>query len=388
MKQPPQYGRFSLSLATALALGCVCLCSCREDAVVFHSNVFVTRGADLQNQEPRYRMIAAIADQPSGTWFFKLSGPIPNMEAMEAPWQAFLSSINFANAEPQWTLPEGWSTPGLENRPMPGGSAMRIANITTKDSDLSISVTSMPAGQQILPNVNRWRGQLGLKPISEAQMTAELSQLNNEQVKLKIFAANGPELTTRMGGRAPFAGKTSGKQSATKQPANNRPASGHPPIDAEAATNLSETKTTSPPIEFTAPADWTAGKTSAMVLGRWTRDTENGSVEILLLRMKPSDESWTKNVEAWAREVALKGDVNVAEVTESEQVAGRDARKVRLQGPPTDDATSRGVLAVMFADPNDDGFILKLSGNRAGVTDAEGAFQAILDSIHFQKNSG
>ncbi|MCP4891772.1 MAG: hypothetical protein GY904_34930, partial [Planctomycetaceae bacterium] len=217
-------------------------------------------------------------------------------------------------------------------------------------------------------------------------MTAELSQLNNEQVKLKIFAANGPELTTRMGGRAPFAGKMSGKQSATKQPANNRPASGHPPIDADAATNLSESKTTPAPLEFTAPADWTPGKTSAMVLGRWTRDTENGSAEILLLRMKPSDESWSKNVEAWAREVALEDDVNVAEVTESEQVAGGDARRVRLQGPPTDDATSRGVLAVMFADPNDEGFVLKLSGNQAGVADAEKTFQAILNSIHFRKN--
>lgn len=323
-------------------------------------------------------MVAAIADQPSGTWFFKLSGPIPNFKAIDQPWLAFLRSINFANGEPRWTLPEGWSTPGLEERAMPGGSAMRIANIATGDSDLSISVTSMPAGQQLLPNVNRWRGQLGLKPVTEGQMVAELSQLNNDQVKLKVFAASGPELTTRMGRGGPFAG-----QMATK-----RPPTGHPPVVPAAAANLGQTDSAESPIEFTAPADWTTGKTSAMVLGRWTKDTANGPTEILLLRMKPSEESWNQNVEAWAREVALDKDVNVAEVTESQKVAGSDGKKVRLLGPPTNDSTTRAVMAVMFANTDGDGFILKLSGDQAGVSDAETAFQAILDSIHFQENKG
>ena len=192
-------------MALLAMIACLVVTGCRDDSIAFHEYVPKTRGGDRQDQEPRFRMVTAIAEQSAWTWFFKLSGPIANLDEMHESWGQFLDSVRFQeNGEPTWTLPENWSTSGLEDRPMPGGASMRIANIATGDNDVAVSVTSMPGGQQVLPNVNRWRGQLGLQPINEIQLATNLSRTKNDEVEFRIFDARGPQLTTRMGG-APFA---------------------------------------------------------------------------------------------------------------------------------------------------------------------------------------
>ena len=367
-----QHARTLLSISTALC--CAMFAGCETSSITVHEGVPVTRKTQKKNTEPIYRMVAAIAEQPSGTWFFKLSGPIANVEELNAPWRKFLESIGFDNNEPIWDLPQGWNSKGLENRPMPGGSSMRIANIDTGDQEIALSVTSMPAGQQLLPNVNRWRGQLGLQPISQIDMASQLSDLETETLSYKVFETDGPELTTRMGGRPPFAGPRG------RQPQSVGP--GHPPIErADTSDKSPKTDDEETPLEFERPNGWIEGSTSSMVLARLSKDISGQPAEMLLLRMKPSEESWNNNIVAWTKEVGA----NAPSESESIKVAGIESRKIRIAGPAEEDSANRAVLAVMFASPSGDGFVLKLSGPDKAVESAEPDFQAFLDSIRFSK---
>ncbi len=67
---------------------------------------------------------------------------------------------------PEWKVPAGW-----EERPASGPRVATFAAKGESDGELEISVTSFHGSMGgPLANLNRWRGQLGLKGITEAQL--------------------------------------------------------------------------------------------------------------------------------------------------------------------------------------------------------------------------
>jgi len=43
--------------------------------------------------KPNFRMLAAVAEAPSGPWFFKLTGPAKTVGKWESGYQSFLDTI-------------------------------------------------------------------------------------------------------------------------------------------------------------------------------------------------------------------------------------------------------------------------------------------------------
>ncbi len=70
----------------------------------------------------------------------------------------------------QWQTPEGW-------QPL-APSALRLASFTVRGKEgkqLDIAISTFPGKTgDLLANINRWRGQIGLKP-AEAPLLAQLS---------------------------------------------------------------------------------------------------------------------------------------------------------------------------------------------------------------------
>ena len=139
--------------------------------------------APRQSAQPRDRMLAAIVPHESKAWFFKLLGSKAVVAAQVEPFHQFVKSVRFdegPDAAPKWQLPEGW-----RQRPS-RGNQMRYATIDIGSGDerLELSVTTLekPSSderQYVLDNVNRWRNQVGLPPIS-------LGQLSEHTVELKL----------------------------------------------------------------------------------------------------------------------------------------------------------------------------------------------------------
>lgn len=74
-----------------------------------------------------------------------------------------------ARGTPKWTVPETWTeAPGNE---------FSIAAFSVTDGSKSVKTTVSQAGGDLLQNLNRWRGQLGLEPWSAGEMAKGSKQL-------------------------------------------------------------------------------------------------------------------------------------------------------------------------------------------------------------------
>jgi hypothetical protein len=143
---------------------------------------------------------------PSGemSWFFKLTGPKEAIEPLEEAFMEFVKTVKLSggpDAEPTWTLPGGWQQ-------LPG-SQFRYATIRmpTMDSGKPPDITVSQAGGDVLSNINRWRGQLNLKPVSESGLaeTTEKLEIDGREATYVSLVGTG---SGGMGGApfAPFAG--------------------------------------------------------------------------------------------------------------------------------------------------------------------------------------
>lgn len=125
--------------------------------------------------EPTDRTLAAIVPTTPQGWFFKLTGPTGPVAAQEAAFKEFLASVKFADGKPQWTVPAGW-----EEKPASGLRFATLVIPTEGSPPLELTVMQLPnSGDDpvgyVLNNVNRWRGQMRLAPITAEQLGSETS---------------------------------------------------------------------------------------------------------------------------------------------------------------------------------------------------------------------
>jgi hypothetical protein len=88
--------------------------------------------------------------------------------------------------KPAWQVPSGWS----EVPPTQMLLAKFVINGKDGQADVTVSSFSGPAGGT-LPNVNRWRGQVGLEQISEMDLDKTVSSLDVPQGKAMLVDVNG-----------------------------------------------------------------------------------------------------------------------------------------------------------------------------------------------------
>jgi hypothetical protein len=139
------------------------------------------------------RILAAIQHRDGMAWFYKMTGDSALVTKEKPAFIGFLKSAMFASADmpaghpdisgagttapstlknasaggqPKWAVPVGW-------KEMPGGQflAAKFAIAGEDGGQASVNVsTSRGTGGGLAANVNRWRGQLGLQPVSDAEL--------------------------------------------------------------------------------------------------------------------------------------------------------------------------------------------------------------------------
>ncbi len=191
-------------LLTLLALP-LALTGCQREEEIVHyrvPRVESAPAAKIDKSEP-VRFLGAILPQKDDVWFLKLLGPEAAVTPLEEPFQNFVKSIRFpekGDAPITWDLPADWTQ-------IPG-NGLRYATIKIKSDaePLELSVTKLPGEAKeagsVLANVNRWRGQVGLDPIQDADLPKETKTLDVAGVKATLVNMVG-----KGGGQAmpPFA---------------------------------------------------------------------------------------------------------------------------------------------------------------------------------------
>lgn len=156
------------------------------------------------------RMLAAVIPHGEQAWFFKVTGPQAAVAEQVTAFQSLIQSIKFVDGRPQWKLPAGW-----RERP---GSGMRLATLElgSMDQPLELSVIrlgtmGMSDAAYVLSNVNRWRGQLQLPPITAEQLDAETQRVQLEGATATLVNLVG----ALQGGMGAAAGMPTGGGAAT-----------------------------------------------------------------------------------------------------------------------------------------------------------------------------
>lgn len=161
------------------------------------------------------RILAAIVPGPEQTWFFKVAAAPEEIQPHVDAFRQLIQSVRFegtAPARPEWKLPAGWR--------QQEGSGMRFATLRFggQDDPLELTVIPLPTPDgdprtYAVSNINRWREQIGLAP-----MTADALDAESESVAL----ASGTARVVDMVGQAVAPGAAPDQRSPNRRPAPRR----------------------------------------------------------------------------------------------------------------------------------------------------------------------
>ena len=309
-----------------------------------------------------HRMLAAIVPMEDQAWFFKLVGPIDDVEALTVPFRSFVESIDFPGnppGDPEWELPKEWT--------QTSGSGMRFATIRVpgKQKDIELTVIPLPiSGDQaayLVSNINRWRAdQLQLPPIRADELDEVTTQIDLRLVKATLIDFKGH---FRDGGmrNAPFAGRG--------MPPN------HPPTSAPAKPN------------FKAPSEWTPGDLFATRGGITLRydaafsvEQEDQKVEITVSRFPTVNA--LANVNRWRDQLGLKRLTTDQLEQERQQIPVGDGKGDYFQLISDNGDNSQAILAVIAQRPSGAWFF-KLMGDRELALQEKDRFEDFVTSVSF-----
>jgi len=140
----------------------------------------------------RQRLIVVMLTRGTMSWFFKITGDDELVSSQKGKFLGFLKSVSFVDDVPQpiadasaassasdnansiWAIPAGWQA-------VPPAQFL-VAEFSvpgTGGGKAEVNVAAMGGnGGGLLPNVNRWRGQIGLAALSDDDLSRVTQQMD------------------------------------------------------------------------------------------------------------------------------------------------------------------------------------------------------------------
>ena len=310
------------------------------------------------------RMLAAIVPHGKEAWFFKVTGPIPEVAKQTDAFKRLIQSVTFegADGKPQWKTPEGW-----EQRP---GSEMRFATLQIPSSgqplELAVSSLAVRDGedlqQYILMNVNRWRTQMQLPPITKEELPETTEQVELEGTTAVIADLEGL-FSGGMGMQAPFASR--------------RPESTPIQPSPEVASNS---------LTYNVPEGWKPGRSGGFRKAAFNVEGEGGKAEVTVIDLSREAGDLLSNVNRWRGEIGL-GPTTQSEADKEVQqidVGKAKGQLIHMVGP--EDAARRESTVAVIVPQEDKTWFIKLRGDTALVEQERQRFEQFARSIKFTQD--
>jgi hypothetical protein len=315
----------------------------------------ITRYQVPRTDEPSVRLIAAIFSQGEKSWVFKLQGPEPEIAKQAESFNAFIRAVQFADKidpSPTWKLPDGWQAQG----PHPD----RFATLRTGPKDdapvVTVSHLTGPQAGSIIANVNRWRGQLGLRPISETALDQVCKKLNIEGA--------GEAVIVDMVG-----------------PGRLGPPMGNAPPTAKMPPAVPNDRK---PITYGKPDGWTEYRDPKGVAAVAFHAGEGDAIDITVTRLPGTAGGLTANVNRWRMQLGL-AEATAGEVLDSVRklnLPAGPASYVDLLGPETGAGPRQRIIGVILTRGPLTWFV-KMRGPAGLVNREQPAFDAFVGSVRF-----
>ncbi len=268
------------------------------------------------------RLVAAVVRHQADVWFFKVTASPDLVQEHQAALRRLVQSVTFdSTGNPVWELPDGWSESP--------GDAIRYRTLRSGGEvgrTLEVSVTRLPStggdwDAYLLANVNRWRNQIGLPPLSAMQLTDAI-QLDKTASGEEIFWCDF----------------------------ENRP--------AEATT--SDRSPDSQPVADSArgslelgpvPSEWKALPADALRQAAFVVDRGGKRAEVTLIALGPQSGSLVDNVNRWRNQIGLPPwTEQQVQMARKSLVIGKDTADYFELTP--DDAQGEAILGVIARRPD------------------------------------
>jgi len=356
--------RFRLDLAILVsALGAVGVAApgCHKEDIQTYAvpKAIEVKDEPVLGDAPKERMLGAVIPHGDEVWFLKMQGPEKDIEAHKAIFDQVLHSFHFLDQKDKpvaWVTPPGWtSQPEKQNR-------YATLVLDKKDTPLELSITRLPGGGNVVANVNRWRGQLSLNPVTWADLPKVTTQ-----VKLESTTA----ICTDFVGIA--------KKSASMAGGPERPPAGREP--AEEANGKA-------PFEYTMPNGWTVvpDKGGAIrPVAAFQVVEGNQEATITVTRLAGQSGSIAMNVNRWRGQVDLPeaSPEDLKRDVQEFTVAGNRSPYVDLLGPKTGGRGPQRMLAAAVSQ-GDSTWYFKILGPADLIGRQKPAFEAFMSSVRFR----
>jgi len=292
------------------------------------------------------RLLGAMLPQDKQVWFFKLTGPAAEVQKHQAEFDQFLASVRFGDAAKNpitWTVPEGW-TKEPESK-----SRYASFQLGSEDEPLTLTVSKLDRvgeAASVLANVNRWRGQLELRPIEEP----DLGKCCQER-KLEAGTATIVDLNSRMASSAP---PRSPKQ---------------------------------PPLKYDTPQGWK--KTELPQFAIVAFETADGAT-VSISPLAGESGGLVANINRW-RELQLglrhAEEEQIRKDLVDIQVGGIAGKFADLTGPETPGKEPQRILGAIV-EQGDRMWFFKMRGPASVVGKQKAAFETFLKSVRFNAGAG
>jgi hypothetical protein len=406
-------GRSSWVFVAAVTVGAASLGCNSGDKIVTYtvpkdSAPSAAAAVPVGSGEPVHRMLSAIVPEGGQAWIYKVVGPIPAVDAQADAILDFIAKVPPANGAriPAWQLPPGWAS-------QPGSDGFTLATIRVPSDgeslDLTVSTVSWGApAEMLLNNVNRWRGQMGLKAHESVEQVAQdTRELKAGERSIAVVDLKGTFRRGGMGG--PFTGGMTGRGAPSATTSGARGTSGggampadHPPIEPKKSetpakehkvdakspsTGASDLTAASlaPVPKFDAPASWTTLPAGGMNRAVF-RMTDGKQEAVVTVSSIPAATAASfadplSNANMWRGGVGLPDITKeqLPDATETIEVGGQPATLVRAI--PGDDKPEGTVGAVVKN--GDQIWFFKVKGARQLVVDQQDQFLSFLKSVQF-----
>jgi hypothetical protein len=331
--------RFALGLALLLALAAGCG---RKDEVRHYR----------APKDPTWRIIGAIVPAKDATWFFKLSGPSERVGALKKEALDFLGGLRADQGEIRWTLPKGWT----EEK---GGPA-RIASLRFGEGDpkLEMTVVRLPGdGGGLAGNVNRWRDQIGLEKVGDADAAASVQKVSANGLDVQVVDLTGP---TRPAG---------GPRGGMSRPAPEPPRSSEPSLDGVRSM-----------FTFERPPGWRENaQPEKQRVFEFQIDDARGSALVTFTIMGGDGGGLAANIDRWRQQAGLEplGDQAVRRSATPMTFVGAEGWLAEAAGK------DRAILGVISLNPQFSMF-LKMDGAPSVVASQRDTFTRVAQSFQMR----
>lgn len=323
------------------------------------------------------RMLASIVPAGGQGWFFKISGVEAAVAEQVEKYETLLKTLKIVDGKPVWKTPEGWTEQGA--------SGMRAATFVIGDpSDkLECSVIGLPnddpsSDEYILPNVNRWRGQLGLakQTLEEMKESDDFNQFDLE---------DGTTITwVNLSGKVPAlpGSKPSTKTGASSQAGPALPP-GHPPTTGASASKPSDggksSPTSIPEMSFEVPNGWVAGSLKPFRKISWNIDKDGKTAEFYVSSLAAAGSDVALNVNRWRGQAGLKSlkENEISNEVKDISIGGEKGSITEISG---EKQSIIGAIVVK----GDTGWFFKLVGDPDVVSGEKDNVRAFLKSVKFR----